>query len=213
MKPRQLYPIFLDLRRRLVVVVGGGAVAERKVRGLLECGAEVRIVAPKATEEIEQLAADRRVEWLRREFHAADVNHAFLVFAATNDAAVNTRVCQACDSHDIPVNRAESPEASDFIVPATLRRGELAIAVSTGGASPHLGQILRDRLALQFGADYAAYVRILETARREVMEAVSDPKERQSILRALAEDAELLKTLQRDGEAKALERARAISKS
>ncbi|MCX7048764.1 MAG: bifunctional precorrin-2 dehydrogenase/sirohydrochlorin ferrochelatase, partial [Candidatus Sumerlaeota bacterium] len=159
--PRNLYPICLDLSNRLAVIVGGGEVAERKARGLLECRAEVRVVAPEATDALKAMAQRREIEWLRREFHPGDVEKAFFVFAATDSPAVNTRVCQACDLAAVLVNRVESPEASDFIVPVTLRRGGFTISIATAGASPHLGQVVRERLAGQFGPEYETYVDVL----------------------------------------------------
>jgi precorrin-2 dehydrogenase/sirohydrochlorin ferrochelatase len=207
---RPLYPVFLDLHGRLVVVVGGGAVAERKVSDLLECEAEIRVVAPEVTGVLASLARQKRIEWLRREFHPGDIEGAFLAFAATDKPAVNTRVCHSSDVAGVPVNRVESPEASDFLVPAVLRRGGLAVAVSTGGASPHLTQLVRDAIAGQYGPEYADCVRLLERARAEVLRTVSDSALRRRVLRRLAEDAELLDALRREGREAAWDRARGI---
>ena len=207
---RDFYPICLDITDRLAVVVGGGEVAERKTRGLLECGAEVRVVAPEATPALTALAQKREIEWLRREFHPGDIEKAFLVFAATDSAAVNTRVCQACDVAGVLVNRVESPEASDFIVPVTLRRGAFTLSIATGGASPHLGQAIRERLAGEFGPEYEAYIGALEKARAEIMQTIADPETRRRILRSLAEDSEMLEIARRDGKQAALARARSF---
>ena len=200
--------MLVDLAKRFVVVVGGGGVAERKAKGALECGAEVRVVAPEATDGLAALAAKKKIEWLRREFHPADVEKAFVVFAATDNAAVNTRVCQACDVAGVLVNRAEAPEASDFIVPAVLRRGRFCVAISTGGASPHLGQIIRDRLEKEFGPEYIDYIALLEKARLEAMRTIPDPKARRQALRTLAEDDSLVRILRHGGPEAALQHAR-----
>jgi precorrin-2 dehydrogenase / sirohydrochlorin ferrochelatase len=197
---RRLYPIFLDMTDRPTVVVGGGRVAERKALELIECHAHVKLVAPEATQLLRDLAADDRIEWLDRPFQPADVEQALLVFAATGDPAVNTRVCQACAHAGILVNRAESPEASDFLVPATLRRGHLTVAVSTGGASPALASGIRDGLACQFGPEYAGYLDLLEEARGKVLREIADPGTRRRVLLALAQDAGILEVLRGQGE-------------
>ncbi|MCX7048559.1 MAG: hypothetical protein NTX50_24120, partial [Candidatus Sumerlaeota bacterium] len=142
-----------------------------------------------------------------------DVEKAFFVFAATDSPAVNTRVCQACDVAGVLVNRVESPEASDFIVPVTLRRGGFTLSIATAGASPHLGQVIRERLAREFGPEYETYIDVLEKARLEIIQAVADSESRRRILRALAEDAELLEIVRRDGKEAALARARAFYKA
>ena len=199
MKRRDLYPVYLDLRHRLVVVVGGGSVAERKTLGLIACGAEVRVVAPTVTAALEDMARRRAIEWIRREFDGEDLRGAHLAFAATNNPVVNTRVCQACDWQGVLVNRVESPEASDFIVPSTLRRGGLTIAVSTAGASPHLARRIRQSLEERFGDEYAAWIDLLEKARRTVIDAIADPQRRSDLLKRLADDDALLETLRSEG--------------
>jgi len=134
------YPVFLDLRGRQVVVIGGGRVATRKVAGLREAGARVRVIAPQVRAGV---AADR-IE--RRRYRRGDLVGAVLAFAATDARAVNRAVAREARRLGIPVNVADSVEDCTFLAPARLRRGNVQIAVSTGGTSPRLARRLRERL-------------------------------------------------------------------
>jgi siroheme synthase-like protein len=136
------YPIFLDLKDRPVLVVGAGKVGLRKTRGLLECGARVTVVAPRHLPEFEDLP----VRLVEREFRTADLATASLIFAATDDRATNHRIAIAAKGRGLLANIADSPEECGFIVPARLRRGEVQIAVSTGGTNPRLSAALRRKL-------------------------------------------------------------------
>jgi siroheme synthase-like protein len=136
------YPIFLDLKDRPVLVVGAGTVALRKTRGLVEAGAKVTVVAPDMLPDFDALP----VRQIRRPFRAADLIGAVLVFAATDDRQVNHRIGIAAKGKTIFANIADSAEECDFIVPARLERGEVQIAISTGGKSPRLSADLRRKL-------------------------------------------------------------------
>jgi precorrin-2 dehydrogenase/sirohydrochlorin ferrochelatase len=133
------YPVFLDLRGRSVVVVGAGPVAVRKVKGLLEAGAVVTVIAP---ESITGLPVRQKI----RKYRPGDLKGAVLAFTATNDRAVNAQVTAEAKRRHIPVNVADAPEEGDFIVPARVRRGRIQIAISTGGESPRLAKQLREKL-------------------------------------------------------------------
>ena len=134
------YPIFLDVRGRTAVVVGGGKVASRKAAGLAEAGARVRIIAPR----VDASLGAHQIE--RRRFRAGDLKGAALAFAATDDRAVNHAVALEARRRRIPVNVADSVEECSFLVPARIARGDLQIAISTGGSSPRLARALRKRL-------------------------------------------------------------------
>ncbi len=136
------YPVFLDLRGKPVVVAGAGKVALRKVRGLIEAGARVTVVAPRCEPEFEALD----IRLVRRNFRRADVRGAVLVFAATDNRRVNRAVGEAARALGIPSNVADAVCECDFIVPARVRRGAVQIAVSTGGTSPRLAADLRRRI-------------------------------------------------------------------
>lgn len=136
------YPVFLDLRGKPVLVVGAGKVALRKVRGLVEAGAEVTVVSPVHLPEFESLPVTLR----RRRFRRADVQDQALVFAATDVREVNHAVAQAAGSARIPVNVADAPAECAFLVPSRIRKGNLQVAVSTGGENPKLAVELRKRI-------------------------------------------------------------------
>lgn len=136
------YPIFLDLAGKPVLVVGAGKIGLRKIKGLVEAGASVTVVAPRGEPELTTLP----VEWLRRRFRKSDLKGNVLVFAATNLRRVNRAVAVEAKRLGIPVNVADSPTECDFIVPARVRSGDLQIAVSTGGRSPRLAAALRRKL-------------------------------------------------------------------
>src|SRR5438874_1778652 len=136
------YPVFLDLQDRPVLVVGAGKVALRKTKGLLDAGARVTVVAPEALPDFDGLP----LRLVRRRFRPSDLNGAILVFAATNDRRVNHRIRLAARSRGIPANIADSAAECDFIVPARVQRGDVQIAISTGGKSPRISAELRQKL-------------------------------------------------------------------
>jgi siroheme synthase-like protein len=180
---RALYPMLADLAGRLVIVAGGGAVAERKVRRLLEAGASVTVVSPAATRAIERWAARDRLRLLRRPVRAGDLRGALLVFAATDDAAVNRRVALAAVRRGALVNVADDPAACSVLVPSVLRRGDLTIAVSTGGGSPALAKRLRERLEATIGPEYQAFLAALKELRAAARRAIPDSRDRQALFR------------------------------
>lgn len=152
------YPIIFDLKDRLCVVVGAGKVGCRKVRGLLAAEARVRLVS---TSPPIDLKLTDQVELRVKAFAPTDLNGAFLAFAATGDSQVDQAVCIAATACGILTNSASNPVAGDFSLPAVLRRGELLLAVGTGGRSPALARVLRNRLEEQFGPEWVDIVEIL----------------------------------------------------
>ena len=158
------YPVFLDVRGRTALVVGGGAVAERKAAGLARAGACVRVVAPTVTAGLEAQARDGLVDLRRRAFRENDVEGVFLVYAATDDAAVNEAVYAEAEARGVPANVVDDPAHCSFIVPSVVRRGPLQLAVSTSGA-PVLAKRLRRELEGRFPEDWAVYVDLLAEVR------------------------------------------------
>jgi precorrin-2 dehydrogenase/sirohydrochlorin ferrochelatase len=186
------YPIFLNLRGRRCIVVGGGKVAERKVRALLRAGASVRVVSPDLTPRLAQLAAKKRIDvTLRRSYRKGDLKGQarnsvpLLVFSATNDPAVQQAVRREAEAIGALVNIADDREHSTFLVPASFARGDLQVAVSTSGASPALARNLRRRLQALLGREYEAQLRFLREARAEVLKSVPRQKERARVFRRL----------------------------
>jgi precorrin-2 dehydrogenase/sirohydrochlorin ferrochelatase len=161
MREQRFYMACLDLTGRECVVVGGGKVGLEKVRGLLECGASVRVVAP----EIERKLADLPVRWIEGRYQSWDLDDAWLAVAATPDGEVNRRVFEDAQQRGIFCNVADDPELCSLILPAVHRVDPIAIAVSTGGASPALAQRIRSEIAELVGPAHARLARELRELR------------------------------------------------
>jgi precorrin-2 dehydrogenase / sirohydrochlorin ferrochelatase len=177
------YIIGLKLANRACLVAGGGDVAERKIKTLLATGARITVVAREANKEIERLAKDGAVVLHRRGVIADDVSGSYLVIAATDDRNKNREIAGWARSAGALVNVADSPEESDFFVPATVQRGDFTLAISTNGRIPALARRLREELEAQFGPEYGVYVNLLEEARRIIYaSAAVAGEDRQGIL-------------------------------
>ena len=162
------YPVVLELRDRPVLVVGGGAVAERKVDGLLQVGALPTVVSPTLTERLEAWARESRIRWIDRSYRHGDVAGHALVFVATDDGAVNAEAAGEARARGIWVNAADDPPHCEFTLPSVLRRGELTVAVSTGGTSPALARAIREELESYFTDDYRTLADVASEARRDL---------------------------------------------
>ncbi len=186
------YPVLLDITGQLVLVIGGGAVAARKVASLLEAGAKVRLVAPELCPEALELAQKSAVEYIQRPFEPDDIGKARLVFCATGNDEVNRQAAAQARKHGAWVNVIMNPEIGDFNVPAHIRRGDLLLAVGTGGASPALSRRIRQQLEQDFGPEWAPYLRILKAARDVVLtKSGPDPQNRELFYRLI--DSDLLR--------------------
>ena len=142
------YPVYLDLRGRRCVVVGGNDVAEEKLPRLLDCGANVVVIGAKATDRISDMAAAGEIEWLRRGYRPGDLDGAFIAIVAdTADPAVNAAVSDEARERGVPLNVVDVTRLCSWIAPAVVRRGEVTVAVSTGGASPALARRFREQLS------------------------------------------------------------------
>ena len=173
------YPVFLRLEDASCVVVGGGKVGERKVDGLLAAGAIVTVISPVVTPRLEA-KSKQDLTWERRAFQEKDLNGMVLAVAATDDARVNESVVEAARVAKVWVNDAPSADRSDFILPATVRRGDLTLAVSTGGGSPAYARLVREMLEDQFGNEHAEMVRLLAELRPRVMTAFQEASDRKA---------------------------------
>jgi siroheme synthase-like protein len=160
-----LLPIFVKLRDRLVVVVGGGTIAEGKIDGLFAAEARVRVVAPQVTPAIAQWIEQGKVEWRAKTFAPVDLDGAFLVIAATSAPGVNEAVFAEADSNGILCNAVDDIEHCHFYYGSVLQRGDLQIAISTNGKSPALAQRLRLQLEKRFGPEYELWLAWLGAAR------------------------------------------------
>lgn len=166
------YPIYLNMRRRPAVVIGGGKVAERKVAALIECGARVTVIGPDATPAIREAASRGEARWLNRGYEPGDLAGAALAIAATDDASVNRAVAEEAARERVLLNVIDQPELCTFIAPAVARRGPVTLAISTGGASPALARKLRQSLEKGCGDGcalaYADLAGIAADARQEL---------------------------------------------
>ncbi len=163
------YPIFAIIENKPCLVVGGGAVGERKVQDLLAAGARVTVVSPTLTPELAALASRGEIRYLAADFTASQVEGMALVMAATDDPEVNAKVSAAAQARAIWVNVADEPEHCTFIVPAQVRRGDLTLAISTGGASPALARQVREELQQHFGPEYGPYLDLLQRVRTRLL--------------------------------------------
>jgi len=163
------YPLFALIDDRPVLVVGGGAVGERKVQDLLVAGARVTVVSREITPALAELAAAGRLGFIQGDFDHKHLEGMTLVVGATDDQEVNRRVSAAAQARGLFVNIVDAPDLCTFIVPAQVRRGPLTIAVSTGGASPALARQVREKLEELFGPGYGRYVRVLQAVRDQVL--------------------------------------------
>ena len=162
------YPVSLNISGRKCVVVGGGQVALRKAKALLEHGADVEVISPDLCPELVQLAGSGEIRVLAREYQPGDLKKAFVAIAATDDTEVNQRVVTEARNGAVLVNVVDDAENSDFIVPSYLRRGEVTIAVSTSGRSPALARKIRTRLEKELGDEYASLIHLIGEVRAEV---------------------------------------------
>jgi len=162
------YPVFLEMKDRTCVVIGGGAIAERKVAGLVAVGANVTVISPGITDGLKELLEEGAIRHVAREYQASDRAGYDLVFVATDNSEINAAVFSEARSLRIWVNSADDPDHCDFILPAVIRRGELTVAVSTGGATPAVTRAIREELDDYFTADYAQLVAIAAEVRRRL---------------------------------------------
>ena len=162
------YPVVLDLGGRPVLVVGGGAVAERKVEGLLAAGASITVVSPRVSARLARLADEGDISVRFRSYRRTDLRGAAVVFAATDDRRVNAAVAADARRRRIWVNAADDPDHCDFILPSVLRRGSLLVSVTTGGRSPALARVVREELERLVGSDYAVLTDLAGEVRLEL---------------------------------------------
>jgi precorrin-2 dehydrogenase/sirohydrochlorin ferrochelatase len=159
------YIACLKLTGRRCLVVGGGDIGLEKVEGLLACDAKVVLVAPEAIEPLQELAAEGSIAWERREYRPEDLERTFIAIAATNDTDVNIRVYEDAERRAMLVNIVDVPPLCNFILPAIVRTGPLAIAISTAGASPALAKRIKRQIADEYGEPYARLAVLLNETR------------------------------------------------
>ncbi len=191
------YIACLRLTGRRCLVVGGGDVGLEKVEGLLACDADVTLVAPEAHPELVQLALEGSIQWERREYRPEDLDRCLIAIAATSDTDVNIRVFEDAETRAMLVNVVDVPPLCNFILPAIVRTGPLAVAISTAGASPALAKRMKREIAELFGEPYAVLAILLNDARgwaKATLPTYQDRKEFfESIVNGEPDPVELLR--------------------
>jgi uroporphyrin-III C-methyltransferase/precorrin-2 dehydrogenase/sirohydrochlorin ferrochelatase len=182
-----LLPIFLKLDGRPGLLVGAGNVAFEKINSLLITGLRLRVIAPEAKPEIEQLARENRLEWIRRRFDATDLDGNFVAIAATDDPNVNATVYHEAVRRGILVNSVDDPPHCDFYFGSVVRRGDLQIAISTAGESPAVAQRLRREIDARLSEDIGPWLKNLGAFRREVLATLPPGDDRKALLHEMAE--------------------------
>ena len=195
-----MYPVCLEISDKLCVVVGGGSVAERKVLGLLTAGAQVRIISPQLTRPLTELADDGRIEWLERGYTQGDLAGALLIFAATDSREAQEAVFKEAGQAGQLVNVIDAPARCSFHVPAVVRRGDLTLAVSTGGKSPAVAAMVRKQLAENFGEEYGLLLDLISRLREQVLTGEGNSSERKILFQNILHDdiVHWIKSGQRD---------------
>ena len=177
------YAVNLALENKRCVVIGGGKVAERKVRCLLECGARILVVSPVISRGLKAMADKARITFKRGKVKLRDLAGAHLVIAATTDRAVNFRVSSYCRSKNILINVVDSPKECSFILPSIIRRGDLAMTISTDGISPALSKKLRQDIEKRFGAEYAGYLRLMKKIRPRALKKIKSSRSKRAFFK------------------------------
>lgn len=183
---RPYYPVFLDISRKPCLVVGGGSVAERKVRILLSFNAAVKVVSPTVSKRLRKLSEEGRIDLAVREYDHRDLDGAVLVFAATNCEDVNRKIRSEAEALRIPVNVVDNPSLCDFIVPSIIKKDPIIIAISTSGTLPLLSKKLRGEISRMITRDYIRYAKIIGRFRKVLLEEVKDKDLRRSIMNDIA---------------------------
>ncbi|WP_461829960.1 precorrin-2 dehydrogenase/sirohydrochlorin ferrochelatase family protein [Aquifex sp.] len=176
------FPVFLDLRNRKVLIVGGGKVATRKVKNLLPFTKDITVLSPKVTKELKELIDKYDLRWLRRRFRASDLRGVHLVIVAVDDIKLQKRIFRLCEKRGILCNAVDSPEFCNFIFPSIIKRGDLILALSTSGKVPALSRALREKLEECIPENIEEILKELERLRSSLPKG----KERQRLLLELA---------------------------
>jgi precorrin-2 dehydrogenase/sirohydrochlorin ferrochelatase len=181
-----LFPIFVKLKSRLVVVIGGGKVAEEKIPALLSAGARLRLIAPTITPQIAEWVRFGKIQWQQKEFEPGDLQGAFLVIAATSARGINAAVYREAEARGILCNAVDDVKNCHFYYGSVVQRGDLQIAISTNGKSPALAQRLRKELESQFVPEYEAWVQWLGAARDALRASGANSEATKKLLHELA---------------------------
>lgn len=195
---KSYYPIYLDLRGKRCIIVGGGRVAERKCLSLMKNGADVTIISPYITKRLEDYKRKGKITHLSRSYRKGDIRSAFLVIAATDSQEINKKIYSEAIAKNILLNVVDNPELCNFIVPSVFERGDLKIAISTGGSSPALAKRIRKELEVLYNQELSKYLNFLKKIRGQIKDNVKTRKKREGILNYLS-SPEILGILREKG--------------
>lgn len=169
------YPVNLKLDGKKCVVIGGGAVAERKAKRLVDCGARVLVISPGLTRGLKKLAERKKIKFKKGRVNSRDLAGAYLIISAAGNRKVNSSVSSYCRQKGILINVVDAPKECNFILPSVIRQGDLTITISTEGISPALSKKIREELEKKFGIEYARFLRIMKRLRPEVIKRIREP--------------------------------------
>jgi len=189
------YPVFLNVEAKKTIVVGGGKIAERKILSLIKAGADVTVVSPSITKRLLREKTAKKIRHIQRAYKTGDLKGAFLVIAATNSPDINIQI-----SAEAPalLNVVDVPMHCNFIAPSIVKRGDLTIAISSGGASPAFAKAIRKELEKKYGNEFSGYLRFIKKIRIEAKSRIKENKAREKFLKSLASD-KILDSLRKKG--------------
>jgi precorrin-2 dehydrogenase/sirohydrochlorin ferrochelatase len=179
------YPVNLKIENRKCLVVGGGPVAFRKTKMLLDCGAEVTVVSMNFCDDFQQIADTSSVSLVQRIYFPSDLDGKFLVIGATDDSELNRRISEDAEQKNMLCNIADVPEICNFILPSVIRRGDLVVSVSTSGKSPAFAKHLRKDLENNFGDEYARFLELMGAIRKKLLQTEHAPEAHKPIFERL----------------------------
>ena len=198
------YPIYVQLNEQPCVVIGGGKIAEGKVDGLLAANAKVKIISPELTPHLNDLVKQDQIEYAARNYQAGDLSGAFMVICATDQNEINHQVWQEASANQQLVNVVDDTPRCNFIAPAILRKGDLNIAISTGGKAPALAVRLKERLQKEIGPQYERFLELSGQLREPLAQHIPDFETRKKLWYELV-DSDILELLSQDNEPAALD--------
>jgi precorrin-2 dehydrogenase/sirohydrochlorin ferrochelatase len=196
------YPVYLDIKDKNCLVVGGGSVGTRKVERLLECGAQVTVVSIEVTEKLKELSNSCVIQLKEKEFQIADLDDRFLVVGATNDRELNLKIHAEAERRGLLCNIADHPKACNFILPSIVNRGDLIIAISTSGKSPAFAKKLRQHFEKEFGSEYAEFLNLMGAVRQKLLNQDHEPEAHKHFFERLI-DSDLVRML-KNGDAESI---------
>jgi len=198
------YPIYVELHEQPCIVIGGGKIAEGKVEGLLTAGAQVTIISPSLTSHLHTLVEQNKVAYISRTYQHGDLADAFMVICATDQTEINHQVWQEASTNRQLVNVVDDTPRCNFIAPAILRKGDLNIAISTGGKAPALAVRLKERLQKEIGPQYERFLELSGQLREPLARNIPDFETRKKLWYELV-DSDILELLSQDNEPAALD--------